>query len=207
LKKGYLFQKATLTRKVNMTDREIVSLIQAKKLEKPIKELYKEFPSTRLTLIKYGANENQAPEIFNDSLVLLIEKVNQPNFELTAKLASFLIGICLFKLKNLLRKENRSSQFVQFSDELNQNYHLAQADFDEEKEEKLAIIDSILSTIQERCKKLLQLFYFENKSMQQIADQMNFSSMQSAKTQKYKCLEKAHEMANQQLLTLKNTVS
>ncbi len=189
-----------------MTDREIVTQIQAKKLEKPIKELYKEFPSARLTLLKYGANEQQVPEIFNDSLVLLIEKVGNVDFQLTAKLSSFLIGICLFKLKNALRKEHKLAQFVSLSDDLNQHFLLAQGEFDEEKEEKLAIIDSVLEKIHERCQKLLKLFYFEKKNMQEIADVMNFSSTQSAKTQKYKCLEKAHEMANQQLLTLQNTV-
>lgn len=189
-----------------MTDHEILQFIRERKLEKPVKELYKSFPVVRLTLLKYGATEIQVPEIFNDSLVILIEKASESEFQLTSKLSTYLVGISLNRLRNLLRKENRSEQFVQFSSELFENSFNLPDDNDNGKEEKLMIVDSILDTIQERCKQLLKLFYFEKKSMQEISEIMNFSSMQSAKTQKYKCLEKAHQMANELIVESKNTV-
>lgn len=187
-----------------MTDSEILQLIRKGSLEKPIKELYKSLPVFRLTLLKYKATENQIQEIFNDSLVLLIEKTNEADFHLNSKLTTFLIGIALNKLRNIQRKENRSSQFIQFSSDI-PDTNLS-FEFDDEKEEKLTIIDSILDTIQDRCKQILRLFYYEKKSMQEISALMNFSSMQSAKTQKYKCLEKAHQMANELIVESKKTV-
>lgn len=189
-----------------MTDLEILQLIRQQKLEKPVKELYKHFPTVRLTLLKYGANEHSVPEIFNDALVILIEKVSDVHFELSSKLSTYLIGITLNNLRNLLRKEAKDSAFIRFSSELPESYFNVLNEFDSEKEEKLKIVDQILSTIQERCQQLLKFFYFEKKGMDEIAQLMNFSSPQSAKTQKYKCLEKAHKMANEQLFTSKTTV-
>jgi len=187
-----------------MTDQEILQLIRKSSLEKPVKELYKSFPGARLTLLKYGANETHIQEIFNDSLVILIEKVTDSNFQLNSKLSTYLIGITLNILRNLQRKENRSSQFIHYSSDI-PDFNLS-VEFDDDKEEKLTIVDSILDKIQERCKQILQLFYYEKKSMQEISEILKLSSMQSAKTQKYKCLEKAHQLANELIVESKNAV-
>jgi RNA polymerase sigma factor (sigma-70 family) len=138
--------------------------------------------------------------------VILIEKVTEKDFQLNSKLTTFLIGISINQLRNLMRKENRSDQFIQFSSELPDTIFIKVSEMDDEKEDKLRILDSILDTIQERCKQILRLFYFEKKSMQEISEIMKFSSMQSAKTQKYKCLEKAHQMANELIVESKNAV-
>lgn len=189
-----------------MTDFEILQLIRQQQLEKPVRELYKTFPTTRLTLLKYGANEQNILELFNDALVVLIEKASSKEFELSSKLSTYLIGIALNNLRNALRKDAKDNRFIQFSSDLPETYFSLHNEFDAEKEEKLTIIDSILTNIQERCQQLLKLFYFEKKSMDEIAQIMQFSSSQSAKTQKYKCLEKAHQMANEQLFTSKKLV-
>ena len=69
--------------------------------------------------------------------------------------------------------------------------------YQEEKEEKLKMMESILNTISEKCKKIFEMFYFNKQSMQIIADRLGFSSVNSAKTQKYKCMERAMKMANE----------
>ncbi len=186
-----------------MTDRELITAIQRGELEKPIKILYKEYPKIRLFLLKEGGSDEMIQELFNDSLVLLIEKVSSPSFELTSKLSTFLTGINRFLLKNELRK--KSSQTFISSEFLSSSLEgLEQLEYDFEKEEKLKMVDSILDTIQERCKQILHFFYFEKRSMDFIAEKMGFSSVQSAKTQKYKCLEKAHQLANESFVHLEN---
>jgi RNA polymerase sigma factor (sigma-70 family) len=175
-----------------MTDQEIIREIQKGKLEKPIQFLYKEFPKIRLLLLKEGGQDEQIQEIFNDSLVLLIEKVTPNSFELTSKMSTFLTGINRFLLKNELRKNNKEIHISNpnFELELGESF-----EYDFEYEEKLKRVDYILDTIQERCKSILHFFYFEKRSMEYIAEKMGFSSVNSAKTQKYKCLEKAHQLA------------
>ncbi len=64
-----------------------------------------------------------------------------------------------------------------------------------------------MEKIQDRCKQLLRLFYFENERMAEIAKKMGFSSEKSAKTQKYKCMEKAHQLAKKELKNLENPVA
>lgn len=187
-----------------MTDQEIIQSIRNKKFDRAVRELYKQEPMIRRTLFKYGAPETLVPEIFNDGLVLLLEKTQQPDFQLTSKLSTYLTGICLNHWRNQSRKLS-SKEKVLLDIDIAQTY--AFVEYDEEKEEKLQLLDTILEKIQDRCKQLLRLFYFENKRMAEIAKTMGFSSEKSAKTQKYKCMEKAHQLAKSELQNLENPVA
>ena len=178
-----------------MKDQEIIELIRQGKNEKPVKVLYKEFPKVKSLILKSGGTAEMAEEIFNDSLVLLLEKVYQPKFELTSKLSTYLYGINRFLLKNELRKQNKNNHDLEWSDTL----IISEEDlgYDFEKEQQLTLMEQILEQISEKCKEILRMFYFQKENMESIAARLDFSSVNSAKTQKYKCIEKASKMATE----------
>lgn len=178
-----------------MTDLEIIESIRQGDRDKAIRFLYKEFPKIRQLILKSGCNDVVAREVFNDSLLLLIEKVQQPQFELTSKLTTYLYGINRFMVKNELRKQNKTGYELEWSDTL----ILSETDlgYDTEKEERLNQLDRILAQLSEKCRKIFELFYFRKESMEKIAKTLNYSSVNSAKTQKYKCMEHAFELAKQ----------
>jgi len=62
------------------------------------------------------------------------------------------------------------------------------------REEMYRILETTLSSLGNKCQILLKLFYYNRKSMDEIAIQLNLASAQVAKASKYKCLEKAREM-------------
>lgn len=177
-----------------MRDSDIISKIRKGHREKAIKELYKEFPKVKANIISSGGDEAIAREIFHDSLILLIEKVSNPTFQLTSKLSTYLYGINRFLWKNEARRRQKNPE-LEWRDTL----ILSAEDlaYDVEKEQQLKLLESILNRVTEKCKKIFELFYFKKKSMQLIADELNFSSVNSAKTQKYKCMEKAIALANE----------
>jgi RNA polymerase sigma factor (sigma-70 family) len=180
-----------------LTDLEIISAIRSGKRETALKELYKEYPKIRTNVLSSGGDEEIARHLFHDSLILLVEKVSEPNFELTAKLSTFLYGINRFLWKNELRKRNRNPE-LEWKDTL-----ILTADeigYDEEKEQKMKVLEKVLNQVTERCKKIFELFYFKKESMTEIAKKLEFSSVNSAKTQKYKCMEKAIKLAKQNQL-------
>jgi len=179
---------------IRMTDIEIIQEIRNGKREKAIKTLYKEFPKIKANIVSSGGDKEIAQELFHDSLILLIEKVSNPKFELTSKLSTFLYGINRFLWKNELRKRNKNPE-LEWSDTL----ILSAEDlgYNEEKEQKMKVLEGVLNQVTERCKKIFELFYFKKKDMTEIAKELDFSSVNSAKTQKYKCMERAIEMARQ----------
>jgi RNA polymerase sigma factor (sigma-70 family) len=176
-----------------MTDQEIIALIRAGKNEKPIKLLYKEYPKIEKLILSSGGNKPLAEEIFNDSLLLLIEKIRDEKFELTAKLSTYFYGINRFLMLNELRKQKRSNIALEWSDTL--IISSEDLSYDHEKEQKLNLMERVLHHISEKCKSILELFYFQKWSMEQIAQKMNYSSVNSAKTQKFKCIEQASKLA------------
>lgn len=175
-----------------MTDDEIIQAIRGGNREKPIKLLYKEYPKIERLIIQSGGSKIIAQEIFNDSLILVIEKVLSPNFKLTSKLTTYLYGINRILIKNELKKKNKYHE-IEWKDTLiltNESI-----DYDLEYESKLASVEALIKRVSEKCQQIFKRFYFEKKSMQTIANELGYSSENSAKTQKYKCIEQAHKLS------------
>jgi RNA polymerase sigma factor (sigma-70 family) len=177
-----------------LKDLEIISKIRKGQTERAIKVLYKEFPKVRANILASGGDHEIAEEIFNDSLILLIEKVSEPTFELTSKLSTYLYGINRFMWMNEARKRCKSPE-SEWRDTL--ILTAEDLDFNQEKENELHSLEIVLDQISERCKKLFELFYFQKNDMKMIAEKLEFSSVNSAKTQKYKCMERAIKLANE----------
>lgn len=144
-------------------------------------EMYEEvFPGFAAFVKKMSGNLDDAKDIFQDALLIYYEKSvqQQVNIETTDK--AYLMGIC----KHLWYKKF--------------NQKITETDLDlktvlETEEEPLKISDRLLRMIEQsgkKCLELLQSFYFEKKSMHEIADIFGFSGERSATTQKFKCLEK-----------------
>lgn len=183
-----------------MNDREIIETIRSGKTDEPIKYLYREFPKIKSLIATSGGSKSDARETFHDSLILLIEKVREPSFELSSKLTTYLYGINRLLWKNELRKKQSNKELewkdtlILSNDELGIN---------EEKEEKLKALEKVLDEISRRCREIFNRFYSRKESMKDIAAAMGFSSVNSAKTQKYKCMEQAIKLASIQ--NLKNS--
>lgn len=54
----------------------------------------------------------------------------------------------------------------------------------------IAILAAELSYIPDPCNKILKLYYYDHLSMLEIADSMNYSNQNSAKTTKNRCMDK-----------------
>jgi DNA-directed RNA polymerase specialized sigma24 family protein len=53
---------------------------------------------------------------------------------------------------------------------------------------ELGIMERALNSLGEPCKSLLESFYIEKKSMDEIASLFGYTNADNAKNQKYKCL-------------------
>lgn len=149
-----------------MKDQEIIQLIREGKREKPIRFLYQEFPKIKQLVLKEGLTNEHAEEIFQNSLLLFIEKVENPSFVLSSKATTYLYGLNRFLTKNVA-KSNRKTIHVEWSEVKDFDDSSLKYDFD--KEEKLNRLEFILTQISVKCQKIFRLFYFERKSMTEIA--------------------------------------
>ncbi|MFN6944399.1 MAG: RNA polymerase sigma factor [Cytophagaceae bacterium] len=160
-----------------MKDQEIIEKIR-KGDESALDYLYQKHYRMMMKLIlKNNGSEDEAKDIYQDALIVLWQKAMKPDFVLTAKISTFLYSICMNLWRKELERKGRHS-----------NEESNEVDFiNIEQKEKVEIINKCISDLGETCKKILTYYYFDQMSMNDIAQILGFANADTAKTKKYKC--------------------
>ncbi len=174
-----------------MTDQEIILKIREGKEHRALVKLYN-YQSRVITLVlKFGGTKDDAKDVFQEALLILCKKVKDTSFQLTAKLDTFLYGICLNVWREELKQKGKSNF------EIPTEYLIAdETDWEAlfEKESKLKKVEEMLYQLGNPCLELLKLFYYQSMRVKEIAKKMGYKSENSVKVQKYKCIERAKKM-------------
>lgn len=142
---------------------------------------------TKLVITNSGTEE-EARDVYQDALVVFWQKARSGNLVLTSKMSTYIYSICqnLWR-KELDRKKRLSNEEKDSSESM---------DLDGPEREK--IIAQCLEQLGETCRKVLMFYYFDELSMQEIADKLGFANTDTAKTKKYKCKQKLDELVKAQ---------
>ncbi len=158
----------------------------AKNDKRAVEMIYKDnFNLVQALVINNNGSSEDAKDIFQEAMIVLFEKVQSGNFELNCQVGTFIysVGRRLW-LKKLLQA-NRF-QIAESYEEI--------VSVDEEMEEHerrnndFTIMEKAMAGLGEPCKSLLEAFYLQKKSMQDIAAGFGYTNPENAKNQKYKCL-------------------
>lgn len=174
-----------------MTDDKIVKLLRAGQHGKPLDKLYHHFPSIQHMVVTHGGSEDDAADIFQDALMVFIEKVKTETFELTSSIKTYLYSVCRFMLYDKNRKGGKQTTLEDYHDQA------LEEDLEQhaEKEQKFNIVELALQELGEKCLQILQRYYHQGQSMKTIGDALGYANVATVKTQKYKCLERARKHA------------
>jgi RNA polymerase sigma-70 factor (ECF subfamily) len=66
-----------------------------------------------------------------------------------------------------------------------------------EYEESFQLARRALQKLGDPCRKLIELFYYEKKSITEIADEMDYKNPETAKNQKCKCMARLRKLVEQ----------
>jgi RNA polymerase sigma factor (sigma-70 family) len=157
--------------------------------EKALEFIYKKYyrMMTKLVITNSGT-EDEARDVYQDALVVFWQKARSGNLVLTSKISTYVYSICqnLWR-KELDRKKRLSNEEKDSSESM---------DLDGPEREK--IIARCMEQLGETCRKVLTYYYFDEMSMQEIADKLGFANTDTAKTKKYKCKQKLDELVKAQ---------
>jgi len=160
-----------------MNDQEILVRLKQGD-ENTLDLLYKQNYRMMIKLIvKNNGSEEEAKDIYQESLIVLWQKIRDPNFILTSKISTYLYSICL----NLWRKELERKK--RFSYEIKEEIDI----IDMDRDERIKIINKCIQQLGETCRDVLTYYYFDRLSMVEIAEKMGFANSDTSKTKKYKC--------------------
>jgi RNA polymerase sigma factor (sigma-70 family) len=175
-----------------LTDNEIILGI-LNNSSSTLQYLYKShFPMIFKLIINNNGNEDDAKDIYQEGIIILHDKIKSGDFELTSKLKTFLYSVCRrLWLKRLNQKSRFSENIKDYEDHFIVEPEIANH---EEKDQQFEIMGTALSQLGEPCKTIIEDFYMNNQSMQDICDKFGYTNADNAKTQKYKCLQRLKKL-------------
>lgn len=171
-----------------MDEKEIFERIQQGD-EKALEFIYKKYyrMMTKLVITNSGTEE-EARDVYQDALVVFWQKARSGNLVLTSKMSTYVYSIC----QNLWRKElDRKKRLTHEAKD-------SSVSIDMDSPEREKIMAKCLNQLGETCRKVLMYYYFDEMSMQEIADKLGFANTDTAKTKKYKCKQKLDELVKAQ---------
>ena len=141
-------------------------------------------------IINNNGTEDDARDIFQETLIVLYQKAKSDSFELNCQIRTYVYSVA----RRLWLKRLQSNR--RFETPVDNIEEMVQVEEDVEVHEKLdrqyGIMRSALGKIGEPCKSLLEAFYIHNKNMQDISSFFGYTNSDNAKNQKYKCLMLKH---------------
>jgi RNA polymerase sigma-70 factor (ECF subfamily) len=145
---------------------------------KALEEVYARFRSSFLSWITHThkCTKEEALDIYQYTILSFYENVVEGSFENMndAGIKTYLYSIG----KNKLLNDSRRKMKVTYTDVIEENEEPAEIDLDVDfiKSQKIEKINKALSEIGDPCKELLELFYFNNLTADEIAEVMNYKN-------------------------------
>lgn len=187
--------------KSHMTDMQLVRLVRSGD-GAGLSIVYEKYRKEFLSWIRKfsGCPTDEAQEYYQAAILILYENIMSGKVsDLQSTLKTYLFGIG----KNLTYQHHRKNQRLErvraeymVEVELLQESRQAQ-----ETEMDLRLISKCLAIIGEPCRQLLDYFYFLRKSMDEISSAMGYKNPETAKNQKYKCMERLRKMVEDERRT------
>lgn len=128
-------------------------------------------PMVRLMVIQLGGDPEDAKDIFQEGLMIMLEKIDNKEFALTCKFKTFLYCVCENLWKSIIAKRQAAVNYFARRTEPED-----EKDFTEVMDNNLCreIFLSVFDTLDPVGKNILKL-YWEEVSPQEIADKLGYS--------------------------------
>jgi RNA polymerase sigma-70 factor (ECF subfamily) len=177
-----------------MTDAELLHLVKSGD-PSGLSFVYEKYRKEYINWVRKFSrcDSDDACEYYQGAILIFYENVmNGRLVELQSSLKTYLFGIG----KNLVMQEHRKTlRGEKVRAEYLLQTHLADSAQEMASEDlDLAIVHRCFERIGDPCRKLLELFYFNQKNMEEITAELGYKNSETAKNQKYKCMERLRKL-------------
>ncbi len=176
-----------------MNETKILTLFQSNKSDKAFQLLYDFWPQFLGYVKNQGGSKEQAEDIYQEAIIIFYKKLREEDFQFEGSLKTYLFNTA----KYMWWRENRLDENSKVSTVSEQSFDGAQDDKELEaaieKEMKIQKAEKVIESLGEKCKEILEAFYYQGLKMVEIAKKFGYASPKTAKNQKYKCLERARK--------------
>jgi RNA polymerase sigma factor (sigma-70 family) len=173
----------------NQSDHETFIGLKSKD-NKAYEVLYKfHYPSVRNFIVKNNGSEDDAKDIFQETLLVLLEKVPKEDFNLTSSLKTYIFAISSNLWLKRLRDSNKIVRTeVDVYEKYLSDYEEAEKEINEHNTNRAL---NVFRFITNKCVTLLRAIFYNGKDIDTITKEFGYTNKHNAQNQKFKCLEQA----------------
>lgn len=181
------------------SDEEILRGLRRERQD-ALKQVYKiVYPSVLAYIKNNSGSEDEAQDIFQEAMIVFYQKAMNEEFKLSATIKTFVFAVAKNLWLKKLRDTKAHTDIGYYENVLSDDED--EKEFNEQQEKVKTALVEYLNGLGDPCRKLLILYYYEKKCMDVIAQEMEYSNSNSAKNQKYKCLQRLKKAVPGNLLT------
>jgi RNA polymerase sigma factor (sigma-70 family) len=154
---------------------------------KSVESIYRDnYNMIQALIINNNGSSDEAKDVFQEAMIVLYEKVRSGSFELNCQIKTYLYSVCRRLWLKRLQQLNRYSAPVENLDSVVP----VEEEIEEHEQRNLEfdMMNKAISSLGEPCKSLLEAYYLQKRTMQDIATSFGYTNADNAKNQKYKCL-------------------
>jgi RNA polymerase sigma factor (sigma-70 family) len=162
--------------------------------DEAIRFLYRtQYKITAAYIRQNSGTPEDAEDIFQEVVMAFIEIIKKDKFRGESSVGTFFYALTRNIWLNELNKRGKSKlreeKFEKGKEttSLDVNHLIADREL---KAELMTLVDKLGET----CKKILLAFYFENKTMREILNNLSYENEQVVRNKKYKCLKQLEQM-------------
>ena len=174
-----------------LTDEELLMGL-ASGSDDALGQLYRRyFPMVLHLVMTNTGTEDDAKDIYQEALIVLYEKVRSGSLELHCQLKTYLYSVSRrLWLKQLAQRSRFMVRDIEspVSDDVALDHLSDDLSVHEERDRQFDLMADSLDRLGEPCRTLLEDFYIQHMSMQDITEKFGYTNADNAKAQKYKCL-------------------
>lgn len=152
-----------------------------------IRPFYQAVKERFLKMYRGKLDRDSLMDVFQEAFVRLYEAALKGKLdEVNGDLDGYLLGIC----RHLVAR--KLGQLIQHrTEEWNPDIHVEVLEWEELEEEDVREkkLGSAFEKLGEQCQKILQAFYYLGWDMVRISKEMNYPNAETAKSQKYRCMQ------------------
>ena len=153
------------------SDKEIIEGLKNRN-SRVVNYLFQRYlPMIRLMVHKMGGTADDAKDLFQDALIIILYKIDNDNLSLTCKIKVFIYSICENLMIKQIDKRQTASNYL-----VRKLADTPAMDFSEMYDNKLYenMFYDMFETLEPLCKQMLKL-YWESYSPKEIAEKLGYS--------------------------------
>ncbi len=165
--------------------------------ERALAELYRNnIVMVRKYIMDNSGRDDDAQDMLQDALIVLWENVTRGDFDLTSKISTYIYSVVRNKwLRELNKRKVGKVSSIEDHEVVEERIDALRNII--HKEEYKVILQCI-GQMGTTCKKVLTMFYLEEKGMEEIARVMHFSNTDVAKAKKWQCKKELEKLVKKE---------